>query len=236
MEEPGPVAVPLRRRAGALVVTLFVVAVVAGATAAALAGVAIAGAGNGGTPVPEACCPAGGPPAQPPSPPPATPTATPDPTGPTRAPTAPHCVVGSWRVVAESYLVEFYTDAPAIPFRSSGREYEFRPDGTGTIDFDGVVATGEYRGDALRVEWAGQAEFTWSADDTTITYHAYTSADATWSTHVNSQQTNQGPFETDPDLDEVDDYRCRGGVMEESNSATGYQATWERTGDYGVYG
>jgi hypothetical protein len=234
MDQANPAVTSGRRRAGATVLSLSVVAALAGVAAVVLAGLAVAGTGAG-EPAPAACCPAGGPPPQPLTPPPPEPTVEPA-AAPTREPTAPHCIVGSWRVVSESYLVEFYTDAGPIPFQSSGREYEFRPDGTGTIFYDGVVATASYRGDALRIEWQGTAEFTWSADETTITYHAYPEADASWTTHVNSRQTNQGQFEPDPDLAEVDDYRCDGDELAERNPATGYEASWQRTGDYGVYG
>jgi hypothetical protein len=224
----------MRRRVGKSVLTLFVAAVLTGSTAAALTGVALAeGAGLRS----EECCPAGGPPAQPtawPDPEP-DPTATPEP-GPTRDGPLPTCLIGSWRVTFERFPVEFYTDAAPITFRSNGRRYEFRPDGTGTVRFDRVVATGSHQGTALRMEWDGEQEFTWSADDTAITYHAFTEATGTVTAFENSQQTSSGPLETVPDFNEVDQYECRGDQLDERNPDRGYEARWARTGDYGVYG
>lgn len=231
-----PPATPPRSRAGATVLVLFLVAALTAITAAVLAWVTAAGT-DAAHPAPEACCPDGGPPPAPATRP--VPQATTSAAaGPTREPTLPLCIVGSWRVVSETVRVPFYRDVGPVPTRlsSGAKEYEFRPDGTGVLIFDQVSHTGSYQGEALRVEWDGRWEFTWSADENAITYHAVTSSTVDWSYHVNSRQTDSGRLPADPDLGEVDQYRCGGGVLEESNQDTGYQAVWERTDAFGWYG
>jgi hypothetical protein len=234
MNESTPV--PPRRRAGAAVVALLVAAVLVAAGAAALTGVAVAGSGVVGA-RPAACCPAGGPPAQPSVWPEvsASPQVAPTPLA-TRAASLPACIVGSWRVSSETYLVDFYTDLAAIPFTSSGRRFEFRPDGTGTIFYDDVVATSSFRGDALRVEYDGRMDFGWSAGRDTITYRGLSEVSVTWRTLINARVTNRGSEQDDPDYREVDDYQCAGDTLQESNPETGYQSIWVRTDGYGVYG
>jgi hypothetical protein len=237
-----PAPAPVRRGPGALVLSLLAAGLAAAVTAAVLTGLAVAGpagAGSAAAVRPEPCCPAGGPPAQPsvwPDPDQSAIPATDPPAGPTRAAPLPVCLIGSWRVTEEIYLVDFYTDVPAIPFRSSDRRFEFRPDGTGTISYEGMVGTASYQGDALRVEYDGSTEFRWSADQDTITYHETFSTSVSWRTFINSRQTNSGTERPDPDLNEVDDYRCSGGRVEERNDSLGYQATWVRTDGFGVYG
>lgn len=161
-----------------------------------------------------------------------SPTARPD---TTREVGRPLCVVGSWVVVEEVADIKFYTDQPALPMTSAGTTYEFRPDGTGTARLDGVVLRGTFRGNELRVVGRGGYDFTWSATDKAITYHARTRSDATWTFYDQRGELSTQPVQADPARNEVDDYTCQTTRLVESNSA-GYRATMSRTASFGVYG
>ena len=156
-------------------------------------------------------------------------TTTTRPSGP------PLCLIGSWRAVDETFMVKFYTDRPEIRFTSKGREFEFRPDGTMVEKQDDIVMTASYGDVELRVVGKGSSEFTWTATDSAITYHARTKAEQTWSfyDHRGLLSTQSAYTET---MNEVDDYVCSGDTMQETNDADGFRSTWVRTDLYGVYG
>lgn len=200
-------------------ITLFAVAAcaVVGASALTVAAVANAGPGRGG------------------------PVADGDRTSPTprtsstRAAGPPICLIGSWRSAEEQSMVKFYTDADPILFTSSGRRYEFRPDGTGVERQDNVVLTGSHQGNELRIVANGTVEFKWSATDKQITYLARTATTITYSFYDQRGLLSTVPQEVKPDLNEVDDYACEGTQAVETNP-TGYRALWVRTDGSGVYG
>ncbi|OKI15467.1 hypothetical protein A6A25_14275 [Saccharothrix sp. CB00851] len=161
-----------------------------------------------------------------------SPTARPE---TTREVGRPLCVVGSWVVVEEVSNIKFYTDEAALPMTSAGTTYEFRPDGTGTARLDGVVWRGTFRGNELRVVGRGGYEFTWSATDKAITYHARTRSDATWTFHDQRGELSTQPVAANPAQNEVDDLTCQATTLVESNSG-GYRAAMSRTASFGVYG
>jgi hypothetical protein len=153
----------------------------------------------------------------------------------TRAPGLPLCVVGSWVTTEEVSMVKFYTDEPPLPMTSAGVAYEFRPDGTGTTRADGVVLRGTFRGNEIRMVGRGSYDFTWSATDKAITYIARTRSDATWTFYDQRGELSTQPVDTNPAVNEVDDYACQATQYVESNSS-GYRATMARTKGFGVYG
>ncbi|WP_412540716.1 lipocalin family protein [Longispora sp. K20-0274] len=213
----------MRRRFGGAILALALVSVLTGVGAVGLAVASVAGA------APESCCPAGGPPTQ------ASPRPTPSPSpGPTRAPGLPLCVIGSWRVVTETAMVKFYSNADPFAATTSGKVYEFRADGTGTERYDNVTYTANSDGSTLRLTSNGSAEFTWTATGDTVTYLARTSTAVKhhWSVPEGESDVESKP---QPDLNETDHYKCGGGQFEESND-TGYKSVWARTTGYGFYG
>jgi hypothetical protein len=154
----------------------------------------------------------------------------------TRPAGLPQCLVGSWRTVDEVLMIKFYTNQPTMAFTGGGRQYEFRPDGTGTERYDNVAFTAPFRGRELRIVGNGTLEFTWKADDKKVTYIARTGAQFAWSYYDQRGLISTQPIApTDPNLNEVDDYTCQGTQAVESNS-TGYRSAWARTTGFGMYG
>ena len=147
----------------------------------------------------------------------------------------PLCLIGSWRTVDETFMIEFYDDRPKIRFTGNSRHFEFRPDGTALETQDNVVLTAQYDGRELRLVGNGTATYTWTAADHKITYAARTKTDFTWSYYDQRGLINTERSGDEPALNEVDDYTCSGSSMLES-SANGYRSTWTRTSEYGVYG
>ncbi|HEU5475533.1 MAG TPA: hypothetical protein VFV67_33235 [Actinophytocola sp.] len=147
----------------------------------------------------------------------------------------PICLIGSWRTVDERFMIKFYTDQGLIPFVASGRTFTFRPDGTGVMSEDGVVYTGSFRGNQLRIVGHGNLEFTWTADDKTLTYVSYTRSDLSFAYFDQRGHLSTQPVNADPQHNEVDNYTCEGNRMTESNPATQYQSAWVRTADFGMY-
>jgi hypothetical protein len=168
----------------------------------------------------------------------ADPAALPSPTGrpaATRAATQQHCLIGSWRTVDETMNIKFYTDVDPYPFTTSGRYYEFHPDGTAVERNDNVQFVGNHRGVETRVVANGWREFTWSATDSTITFVAITGADLTWSYYDQRGLLNSLPEQVDPQRNENKNYTCAGAQLVETGD-NGYRSVWQRTADYGAYG
>ncbi|MGY0232707.1 lipocalin family protein [Longispora urticae] len=214
------------RRFGGAILALALVSVLSGVAAIGLAAVSVASVGFG----PERCCPAGGPPTQP-SPAP-RPSASP---GPTRVVGLPACIIGSWRVVSETSMVKYYSNAdPFAASSSPGKSYEFRADGTGTEKWDNVTYTANSGGSTLRLQSNGTAEFTWTATGDTVTYLARTSVNLKhhWSVPEGESDATSSP---NLSLNETDRYKCGATGFEESND-TGYRSVWARTAGYGFYG
>lgn len=153
----------------------------------------------------------------------------------TRAIGPPLCLIGSWRTVEEQVMVKFYNNEDPIPFTTSGRSYEFRPDGTGTERMDDVVFRGAFQGNELRLVGNGFIEFTWSATDKAITYGAPTRAEYTWAYYDQRGLVETQTIPSEQARHEVDDYACQGTQLVESN-ARGYRSVWARTTGFGVYG
>lgn len=153
-----------------------------------------------------------------------------------RAAGPPMCVIGQWRTVDEAFMIKFYTDQPELPFSSSGRVFELRPDGTGTERHENVVYTGSFRGNQLRIVGNGTIDFTWTATDRTITYVAQTKATITYSYFDQRGLLSTQPLTPNPNLNEVDDYTCAGPQLIENNTNRGYRSVWTRTAGFGVYG
>jgi hypothetical protein len=165
----------------------------------------------------------------------ARPSPTPTPPS-TRAAGQQHCLVGSWRSVDESMMIKFYTDADPFPFTASGRYYEFHPDGTGVERNDNVQYVGSFRGSEVRQVANGWREFTWSATDETITYHAITNADLTSvGFDRRGQRETIREQQGNPNYNSSYAYACAGTRLVESNT-DGYRSAWARTADHGVYG
>lgn len=162
-----------------------------------------------------------------------SPTARPD---TSRAVGLPLCLIGSWRTVEDRMMVKFYTDRDRIPFTTSGRLYEFRPDGTGTERMDNVVHSGSFEGNELRFVGNGSSEFTWSATDTAITYINRTSAQLTWSYYDQRGLVATQTHPTSEPMNEVDQYTCKGTQLLVSNPGIGFQSLLTRTTAFGVYG
>jgi hypothetical protein len=204
-------------------VILFCVAVCALVGAVTLTAVVLADDG------PDRCCPAvRNAAAQ------ATPSSATRPPA-TRQAGLPRCLIGSWRTVDEVLMIKFYTNQPTMSFTGGGRQYEFRPDGTGTERLDNVAFTAPFRGRELRIVGNGTLEFTWTADDKKITYLARTGSQSAWSYYDQRGLISTQAVPPDPNLNELDDYTCQGTQMAESNS-TGYRSAWARTTGYGMYG
>ncbi|QQQ78928.1 hypothetical protein IOD16_11170 [Saccharothrix sp. 6-C] len=147
----------------------------------------------------------------------------------------PLCLIGSWRTVQEQVMVKFYNNEDPLPFVTSGRAYEFRPDGTGTERMDDVVFQGTFQGNELRLVGNGIIEFTWSATEGTITYGAPTKAEFTWAYYDQRGLVETQTIPSEQARHEVDDYACQGAQLVESNSR-GYRSVWARTTGFGVYG
>ncbi|MCC8249206.1 hypothetical protein [Saccharothrix luteola] len=162
----------------------------------------------------------------------ASPTARADTTRPVGPPL---CLIGSWRTVEEQVMVKFYNGVDPLPMVTSGRAYEFRPDGTGTERMDNVVFHGTYQGNALRLVGNGIIEFTWTATDKAITYGTQTKAEFTWAYYDQRGLVETQTIPSEQVRHEVDDYACQGTQLVESNSR-GYRSVWARTAGFGVYG
>ncbi|MET0237846.1 MAG: hypothetical protein ABW224_24625 [Kibdelosporangium sp.] len=147
----------------------------------------------------------------------------------------PMCLIGTWRSVAENTMFKFYSDQPASPFTGSGRQVEFRPDGTGSERRDNFTLTGSFGSRALRLVSNGSVEFKWSANDQAITYIGHTSATITYYFYDHRGLIESQPFKLNPALNEVDQYTCQPSQLTESGS-TGYRSVWVRTAGAGVYG
>ncbi len=214
----GTVSDSPRPPARSAVVTLFAVAATAVVAGAVLTAVAVAKAGPSRATVESGD------------------RSSPTPrTSSSRAAGLPMCLVGSWRSVEERAMVKFYSDADPILMTTSGRRYEFRPDGTGTERQENVVHTGSHQGNEIRLVANGTIEFTWKATDKQITYLARTSTTLVFTSYDQRGEIGSQPLEAKPDLNEVDDYTCQGNQAVESNSS-GYQSHWVRTDGSGVYG
>jgi hypothetical protein len=200
-------------------VVLFAVAACAALAAGGLTAVVLADSGPGQvTPVAAGDRP--------------SPTARP---AATREPGRPMCLIGTWRTVDETLPVKFYNDQDPMPFTTSGRVFEFRPDGTGTERLDNVTLSGSFQGNALRMVGNGFTDFTWSATDKAITYVDRTKAEMTWSYYDQRGLVETQPVVAKQGVNEVDDYSCQGTQLVESNNA-GYRSVWARTTASGVYG
>lgn len=162
----------------------------------------------------------------------ASPTARPDTTRPVGPPL---CLIGSWRTVEEQVMVKFYNGVDPLPMVTSGRAYEFRPDGTGTERMDNVVFHGTYQGNELRLVGNGFIEFTWTATDKAITYVNQTKTQFTWAYYDQRGLVETQTIPSEQVRHQVDDYACQGTQLVESN-AGGYRSVWARTAGFGVYG
>jgi hypothetical protein len=162
----------------------------------------------------------------------ASPTARPDTTRPVGP---PMCLIGSWRTVEEQVMVKFYNNEDPMPFVTSGRTFEFRPDGTGTERMDNVVFHSTFRGNELRLVGNGFIEFTWTATDKAITYVNQTKSQFTWAYYDQRGLVETQTIPSEQARHEVDDYACQGTQLVESN-ARGYRSVWARTTGFGVYG
>ncbi|PSL56034.1 hypothetical protein B0I31_104325 [Saccharothrix carnea] len=147
----------------------------------------------------------------------------------------PLCLIGSWRTVEEQVMVKFYTNEDPLPFTTSGRAYEFRPDGTGTERMDNVVFHGTFQGNELRLVGNGFIDFTWTATDRAITYSSPTRSEFTWAYYDQRGLVETQTIPSEQLRHEVDDYACQGTQLLESN-ARGYRSVWARTAGLGVYG
>ncbi|TDV46115.1 hypothetical protein [Actinophytocola oryzae] len=151
----------------------------------------------------------------------------------------PSCLVGSWQVVAEREVIKFYIDADPLPFTYGGghRSYEFRPDGQVVerdVDFTMV---GNHRGQEVRTVRNGERVLTWSATERTLTYHSLAATSLVVDYYDRRGRLDPGTETPDPSIEETDDISCTGNqVVESGTRESGYSATWQRTGDYGVYG
>jgi hypothetical protein len=157
----------------------------------------------------------------------------------TRAAGLPHCLVGSWLVVTEDRAFKFYTDVDPMPFTFSGgvRYYEFRADGTALDRNVNFTMIGSHRGQELRWVRNGERTFTWSATDTTVTYHALTATSLVSDFYDQRGRLNPGTEVPNPNFNETDDISCTATeVVESTTRDSGYRAVWTRTADYGVYG
>jgi hypothetical protein len=206
-----------------VVVALFVVAAAALIAATTLTAIVLSADS------PERCCPApAGGPASLPSPTPRSSSS--------RAAGPPLCLIGSWRSVDEAFMIKFYTDQPPIPFVSSGRRYEYRPDGTAVEQQDNVLYTGSFQGHELRMVGNGALEFTWQANDGSITYAALTKSTLTFSYYDQRGLLGTQPVPVNNARNEVDEYTCQATQLAEHGPSTGYRSAWIRTAASGVYG
>src|SRR4051794_27839953 len=179
-----------------------------------------------GRPAPESCCAA-------------VPIARPSSTSTARATRLagpPGCLIGSWRVVAQEETVKFYIDTDPLPFTfSSGdRYYEFHPDGQAIERNTGFTMVGSNRGRTVRTVRNGERTFTWSATATTITYHSVASTTLVVDYYDQRGRLSPATETPSPSLNETDDIACSATQGVETKGED--RATWQRTGDYGVYG
>ncbi|PRY40790.1 hypothetical protein CLV43_106531 [Umezawaea tangerina] len=145
------------------------------------------------------------------------------------------CLVGSWRSVDETFMVKFYTNQPEMRFTGSGREFEFRPDGTIVERQKDFVITTVFQGRELRMVGNGSIEYRWAADDKAVTYSKRGNSSLTWAYYDQRGLINTELVTGDTDYTEVDEYTCEGKRVVE-NGKTGYRSVWERTSAFGVYG
>lgn len=155
----------------------------------------------------------------------------------TRRDAAPSCLIGSWRVVGQEETIKFYIDADPLAFTFGGgeRTYEFHPDGQvveRNVDFTMV---GSHRGQKVRVVRNGERIFTWSATDEDITYHSLATTSLVVDFYDGRGRLDPARETPNRNLNETDAIACAATQVVETTD-DGYRSTWQRTGDYGVYG
>lgn len=154
----------------------------------------------------------------------------------TRRVESPSCLIGSWRVVGQEETIKFYIDVDPLPFTfgSGERSYEFHPDGQVVERNADFTMVGSYRGQQLRIVRNGERIFTWSATGETITYHSLATSSLVVDYYDARGRLDPGVEAPNQNVNETDDLSCGGSQAVETTD--GYRSTWQRTGDYGVYG
>lgn len=154
----------------------------------------------------------------------------------TRRDGLPNCLIGSWRVVSQEETIKFYIDTDPLPFTFGGgeRTYEFHPDGQVVERNDGFTMVGHHRGQKIRTVRNGERIFTWSATDRTVTYHSLVTTSLVVDFYDGRGRLDPATETTNRNFNETDDLTCAPTQVVED--IDGYKSTWERTGDYGVYG
>lgn len=154
----------------------------------------------------------------------------------TRRGGSPSCLIGSWRVVDQAETIKFYIDADplAFTFRGGERSYEFHPDGQAVERNTGFTMASTHRGQRVRMVRNGERLFTWSATDTAITYHSLAQTSLVVDFYDGRGRLDPATETPNRNFNETDDITCAATRVVETTD--GYRATWERTGDYGVYG
>lgn len=154
----------------------------------------------------------------------------------TRRGAPPSCLIGSWRVVGQEETIKFYIDTDPLPFTFGGgeRSYEFHPDGQvveRNVDFTMVSS---HRGQRVRIVRNGKRLFTWSATDSAITYHSLATTSLVVDFYDGRGRLDPATETPNRNFNETDDIACDATQVVETTD--GYRSTWQRTGDYGVYG
>jgi hypothetical protein len=154
----------------------------------------------------------------------------------TRRGAVPSCLIGSWRVVGQEETIKFYIDDDPLPFTfgEGERSYEFHPDGQvveRNVDFTMVSS---HRGQRVRMVRNGERIFTWSATGSAITYHSLAQTSLVVDFYDGRGRLDPATETPNRNFNETDDISCAATQVVETTD--GYSSTWQRTGDYGVYG
>jgi len=118
------------------------------------------------------------------------------------------CVVGTWRIASAREKVEF--EGSLVEFTASGGSYEYRGDGTGTIDYgSGVVYRGTVSSQSVTITLTGSTKFSYKTVDKTVTY-SNESASGEAVLRINGAVTTSVPLDLDL---KPDSYTCSGSSL-----------------------
>ncbi len=148
----------------------------------------------------------------------------------------PSCLIGSWRVVSQEETIKFYIDADPLAFTFGGgeRTYEFHPDGQVVEQNAGFTMVSNHNGQKVRSVRNGQRILTWSATGRAVTYHSLVTTSLVVDFYDGRGRLDPATETPNRNFDETDDVTCEATQVVETTD--GYRSTWQRTGDYGVYG
>jgi len=91
-----------------------------------------------------------------------------------------------------------------------------------------------HNGQKVRSVRNGQRILTWSATGRAVTYHSLVTTSLVVDFYDGRGRLDPATETPNRNFDETDDVTCEATQVVETTD--GYRSTWQRTGDYGVYG